>query len=45
LFKHLGIGAKYQTFRVNLDVDKPRWQGGVELEWEGAYLYLSGNWN
>ncbi len=45
LFKHLGIGAKYQTFRVNLDVDKPRWQGGVELEWEGAYVYLSGNWN
>lgn len=44
LSKHLGIGAKYQLIRLSLDVDKPEWTGNVELEYQGAYIYLSANW-
>ena len=44
LSKHLGIGAKYQLIRLSLDIDKPEWTGNVELEYQGAYIYLSANW-
>ena len=45
LSKHFGIGAKYQAVRLNLDVDRTDWQGSMELNFEGTYLYLSARWN
>ncbi|MDH4047272.1 MAG: hypothetical protein OEW68_04465 [Gammaproteobacteria bacterium] len=45
LSRHFGIGAKYQIVRLSLDIDKPAWTGNVELEYEGAYIYLSANWD
>ena len=45
VFKHVGIGAKYQAFRLDLEVDKSAWNGNVELSYEGFFVYLSANWN
>lgn len=42
---HFGIGLKYQSFRLDLDVDKPDWHGNVTLKYEGIYFYLSANWH
>jgi len=44
VFKHVGIGLKYQRFSLKIDVDKPDWRGRLKLAYEGLYLYLSGNW-
>lgn len=44
LFKHVGIGVKYQRFSLNFDVDKTDWHGRLKLKFVGAYLYLSANW-
>jgi hypothetical protein len=44
-FGHVGIGLKYQIFRLHLDVNKPDWHGDFELTYQGLYLYLSANWN
>jgi opacity protein-like surface antigen len=43
MFRNVGIGLKYQFFRINVDVDNDKWHGGVELDYEGPYLYLSAN--
>ena len=45
LFEHVGIGAKYQVFGLDLEVDKPSWRGSVDVSFEGAYVYISANWN
>ena len=44
LFEHMGIGLKYQRFRLTVDVDNDKWRGRTELDYHGPYLYLSGNW-
>lgn len=44
LTKHIGIGAKYQDFRLSADISKPAWNGRIELDYEGAFVFLSGNW-
>jgi hypothetical protein len=45
LSKHFGIGANYQVFRLAADIDKPSWHGDTKVSFDGAYLYLSINWN
>jgi len=42
--RHLGIGVKYQDFELDADVKKSNQYGRVSLDFEGAYVYLSGNW-
>jgi hypothetical protein len=44
LFSHVGIGVKYQKFRLHVDVDNKKWSGSADLTYEGPFLYLSGNW-
>jgi hypothetical protein len=44
VFKHVGVGVKYQLFRLNVDVDNDKWNGGVRLDYDGPFIYLSGNW-
>jgi hypothetical protein len=45
LTDHFGVGAKYQVFELNADVKKSNiWRGRMNTEFEGAYVYLSGNW-
>lgn len=43
--KHFGIGAKYQQFELELDVDRDNWLGNVEISFSGAFVFLSANWN
>jgi len=43
MFANVGVGLKYQFFRINVDVDNDKWRGGVEMDYEGPYLYLSAN--
>jgi hypothetical protein len=45
LLEHVGVGAKYQTFGLDIGVDKPSWQGDLDMQYEGAYIYVSANWN
>jgi hypothetical protein len=44
LFKHFGIGLKYQLFRLKVDVDNDNWQGSAKFVYDGAFVYMSGNW-
>jgi hypothetical protein len=45
LTDHLGIGAKYQIFEIDVDINKSSiWRGRMNSAFEGPYLYLSGNW-
>ena len=44
LFKHVGIGVNYQTFGLDVNVKNDKWNGSIDLTWEGPYIYLSGNW-
>lgn len=44
-FPNVGIGLKYQGFRLNLDVHRNDWNGDVKVNYQGLYLHLTGNWN
>ena len=44
LFKHVGIGVKYQSFGLDVNIKNDKWNGSLDLNWEGPYFYLSGNW-
>ena len=43
--RHFGVGAKYQQFELELDVNKQYWIGNVEMSFTGAFVFLSANWN
>jgi hypothetical protein len=43
LFSNVGIGAKYQMFRLHVDIDNKRWNGSADLTYRGPFIYLSGN--
>jgi hypothetical protein len=45
MFRNVGIGLNYQSFSVDLDIDKQFWHGGLNLKYEGMYLYLTANWD
>ena len=40
---NIGIGLKYQFFRLAVDVDDDKWHGRAELDYEGPFIYLSAN--
>jgi hypothetical protein len=44
LFQNVGIGLKYQLFRLNVNIEEDKWNGSVQLNYEGPFIYLSGNW-
>jgi hypothetical protein len=45
LTDHLGVGAKYQVFELDVDVKKSNiWRGRMDVDFAGAFVYLSGNW-
>ena len=44
MFRHVGIGLKYQLIRLKVDVDNDEWQGSAKMDFDGAFVYLSGNW-
>lgn len=45
LMDHVGVGVKYQVFKLHVDIKKSDiWRGRLITEFAGAYLYLSGNW-
>jgi hypothetical protein len=44
LFQNVGIGAKYQLFRLNVNIDEDKWNGSVKLDYKGPFIYLSGSW-
>jgi hypothetical protein len=44
LFQHVGIGVKYQLFRLNVNIDEDKWNGSVKLDYKGPFIYLSGSW-
>jgi len=44
LFKHVGVGLSYQLFRLNVDISNDKWNGSVTLDYDGPFIYLSGNW-
>lgn len=43
VFGHIGISAGYKYLNFGVDVDKERWQGGVDLEFQGPSISLFGN--
>ncbi len=44
LFQNVGLGLNYQVIQLDVDVDNDRWRGSVDLDFDGAFLYLSANW-
>ncbi len=44
VFRHFGLGLKYQYLRLRLDIDKSDWNGRFNVEYQGMYFYLSANW-
>ena len=44
MFRHVGIGVKYQLIRLDVDIDEDKWHGSAKLDFDGAFVYLSGNW-
>ena len=44
MFKHVGIGVKYEVFRLNVDIDSDKWHGSTRLDYDGAFVYLSASW-
>lgn len=44
VFEHVGLGVKYQLFRLNVNIEDDKWNGSVTLDHEGPFIYLSGSW-
>ncbi len=42
--KHFGVGLSYQTFTLNVDVDKSDWHGKAEADQHGPMLSLTASW-
>ena len=40
-FEHVGIGASYNYFELDVKVDESNWRGKIETIYDGAYIYLS----
>ena len=40
-FEHVGLGASYNYFELDVKVDQSDWRGKVETIYDGAYIYLS----
>ncbi len=44
MFKRVGFGVKYELLRLDLDIDDDKWQGSTQLDYDGAFVYLSASW-
>jgi hypothetical protein len=42
--QHVGIGAAYNIFDLDVSVENPKWQGSTNLSFEGMFLFLSAYW-
>lgn len=40
-FEHLGIGLNYNYFKLDIAVDKSKWQGNLETIYDGIFVYAS----
>jgi hypothetical protein len=43
-FANGGIGLYYNSFNVDVDVDKSDWRGKAESKQNGPYIALTGTW-
>ncbi len=42
-FRNVGISAGYKYLGLGVDVDKDKWQGGIDLQFQGPSVSLFGN--
>lgn len=40
--RHFGVGAGYNLFGVNVDVDRDRFRGSLDWNYSGAQIYVTG---
>ena len=38
--RHFGLGAAWNSFNIDVDVDRPRFHGALDLTVEGAQAFL-----
>jgi hypothetical protein len=43
-WRNVGFRLSYQWFKLNVDVDKDDWHGGVNLTYEGPFASINFNW-
>ena len=43
IIKNLGVSLDYRFFKINADVNKERWNGGVDLSFSGPTFTVIGN--
>ena len=44
LTPNLGITARYQYFEIDVTVDASKWQGNIEIYFDGPSIFLSTTW-
>jgi hypothetical protein len=42
--RNFGVDLSYQFFKINLDVDKSDWHGGVDMSYKGPVISVTANW-
>lgn len=42
--RHFGVGAGYNRFNVNVDVNREKYNGSVDLSYSGAQLFVTGTY-
>jgi hypothetical protein len=40
--RHIGVGAGYDDFSTHLSIDKPNWDGHLNVGYRGALIYVTG---
>lgn len=43
-FKNFGVGLYYNSFNVDVDIDKSDWRGSAETKQNGPFLALTATW-
>lgn len=43
-FEHVGFGASWNVFGLDVDVDKSEWQGSAEISQSGPFLSVTAYW-
>ncbi|MBT8052758.1 MAG: hypothetical protein HKN57_02925 [Xanthomonadales bacterium] len=43
-FRHVGFDLSWQYFNLNANVDSDDWNGGVDLQYSGPVIAITGNW-
>ena len=41
---HVGVGASYNIFQLNVGVDEDGWRGDVKTSYEGLFVHASLYW-